>query len=319
MLAMTQAPTRSFRTALMDSSRWDGYAPRGDDILVATYPKCGTTWTQRIVDLLVFQSPAPRQFFATSPWLDATFFAPVEADLANLQGQTHRRFIKTHLPIDAVPVYEGVKMIHTVRDGRDACISMHNHMLGILPGLGERMAESAGGDPRLMPNNRETPTDPREWYLGWMDAAEAEVVEGFGVDMPFCEFEKTYWARRHEPWLLFVHFNDLKADLVGQMGRISEFLGIDTPPDLLAELATAASFEAMKRQGEELLPQLRHAFDHGAERFINKGSNGRWKDFLTADDLARYDALIARKLSPAMAGWIEHGSRIAGDPRGLPD
>jgi aryl sulfotransferase len=318
MLELTQAPTRSFRTALMDSSRWDRYAPRADDIIVATYPKCGTTWTQRIVDLLVFQSPAPREFFASSPWLDATFFAPLEVDLANLEGQTHRRFIKTHMPIDAVPVYQGVKMIHTARDGRDACISMHNHMLGMLPEVGERMALSNGGDPRLAPRGRETTADPRDFFLGWMEAAEAEEVEGYGIDLPFCEFENTYWARRHEPWLLFVHYNDLKADLVGQMGRISEFLDIETPPGLLAELATAATFESMKRHGEELMPQLRMSFDHGAERFINKGVNGRWKDFLTESDLARYDALVARKLSPAMARWIEHGSRVAGDPRDLP-
>ena len=54
----------------------------------------------------------------------------------------------------------------------------------------------------------------------------------------------------------------------------------------------------MKRQGEEMLPQLRMAFDNGAERFLNKGENGRWRDFLTDADLARYDALVKRRLSP---------------------
>src|SRR5271167_2675957 len=89
MTTLLRAPTREYRTALMDSHRWDGFEPRPDDIIVATYPKCGTTWMQRIVDMLVFQSPDPRPFGQTSPWLDATIFAPIENDLATLAAQTH--------------------------------------------------------------------------------------------------------------------------------------------------------------------------------------------------------------------------------------
>lgn len=317
MPMMLRAPTREYRTATMDSRRWDGYRPRAGDIVVATYPKCGTTWTQRIVDLLVFQSPAPRQFLAASPWLDATFFASVDEDLARLEAQTHRRCVKTHLPIDAVPVFEGVKFIHVVRDGRDACMSMHNHQLGFLPHMRERMAQPAGGE--ATPPPPETPKDPRAFFLQWMDRAETDAPEGPGRDLPFCEFEHTYWRTRQAPWMLFVHYNDLKADLEGQMQRISAFLEIETPPARLAELARAASFDAMRRDGETMMPQLRAAFDEGAQRFIHKGVNGRWKEVLTAEDLARYDALVRRKLSCAMAAWIEQGSLACGDPRGLPD
>src|SRR6185437_13323852 len=104
---------------------------------------------QRIVDLLIFQSPAPRQFGAASPWLDSVMFAPVEADLATIEAQTHRRYIKSHMALDAITVYEGVKVIHTARDGRDACTSMHNHMLGFVPVMGARLAAEAAakGEP----------------------------------------------------------------------------------------------------------------------------------------------------------------------------
>jgi aryl sulfotransferase len=60
------------------------------------------------------------------------------------------------------------------------------------------------------------------------------------------------------------------------------------------------------------------AFDRGADRFINQGVNGRWKDVLTDADLERYAALVRRKFTPAQAGWVEHGS-AAGDPRVLCD
>ncbi len=320
MLTKVRTPVREFRTMTMDSHRWDGFSPRPDDIIIATYPKCGTTWTQRIVDLLVFQTPAPREFLAASPWLDATFFAPIEEDLEKLEAQTHRRFIKTHLPFDAMPVFDGTKVIHVARDGRDACISMHNHMLGIRPETFAMAATSLIAQGLAPPAPRgPTPENPRDFFLDWMDRAEAGEDGGALTDLPFCEFEQTYWRERRQPWMLHVHYNDLKADLAGEMRRIADFLDIEVGQGQLDELAAAASFETMKAQGEVMMPQLRNNFDHGAQRFINKGFNGRWKDVLTAQDLSRYDALVGRMLSAPLAAWIENGRAVAGDPRTLAD
>ena len=317
MLAQINAPTREVRTIIADSHRWDGYRPRPDDVLVATYPKCGTTWTQRIVSLLINQSPAPRDIMGEAPWVDSTLFGPVAEMLASLEAQPQRRSAKTHLPLDALPVFEGMKVIHTVRDGRDACVSMHNHMLGMRQEF--MMQAAATAPPELLAGGPPPPTpeDPRDWYLQWMTQAEGDPSSGSAQGLPYCEFELTYWKRRREPWLLFVHYNDLKADLAGEMRRISDFLDIDTPESLLPKLVEAATFEGMKRDGEALLPKIREVFDNGSERFINKGTNGRWKDFLTSADLARYDALIRSKLSPDMARWLEHGRLVAGDPRTL--
>ena len=317
MPAVSRAPTRHVRTSTMDSRRWDDFPARHDDIVVATYPKCGTTWTQRIVDLLVFQSPEPREFLAASPWLDATFFAPHEVNLATLEAQTHRRCIKSHLPFDALPVFEGVKYIHTVRDGRDACLSMHNHQLGFLPEARARVAEQTPEGGVAAAITHQTPTDPRAFFLEWMATAEGGRASG-DTDLPFCEFEQTYWRHRADPNVLHVHYADLKADLEGEMARIATFLGIDTPNDLMPELAQAARFDTMKSQGEQLMPMLRMAFDHGSQRFLNQGLNGRWKGVLTEADLARYDALVRNRLSAAHDAWIRDGRLVAGDPATLP-
>ena len=317
MPAVSRAPTRHVRTSTMDSRRWDDFPARNDDIVVATYPKCGTTWTQRIVDRLVFQSPEPREFLAASPWLDATFFAPHEVNLATLEAQTHRRCIKSHLPFDALPVFEGVKYIHTVRDGRDACLSMHNHQLGFLPEARARVAEQTPEGAVAAAITHQTPTDPRAFFLQWMDTAEGGRASG-DTDLPFCEFEQTYWRHRADPNVLHVHYADLKADLEGEMARIATFLGIDTPNDLMPELAQAARFDTMKSQGEQLMPMMRMAFDNGSQRFLNQGLNGRWKGVLTEVDLARYDALVQGRLSAAHDAWIRNGRLIAGDPATLP-
>jgi aryl sulfotransferase len=324
MTRIERAPTREVRTPIMDSHRWDGFDARPGDVVVATYPKCGTTWTQRIVDLLIFQDTAPRPLMETAPWLDARFFATVEQDLATLDAQTHRRSIKSHLPFDALPVYEGVKYIHVARDGRDAFISWHNHVSGFTPEAQMRIAGVIMNDPLLAPMMAggpppPTPEDPQVFFQGWIAEAEADARTGPGANLSYFDFENTYWAERTRPNLLCVHYGDLKADLAGEMRRISDFLEIDTPAERLPALAAAAGFDAMKADGAALLPEIGVMFDKGAERFLNKGSNGRWRDVLTEADLARYEAVFRRKVSPACAAWLEHGRLGAGDPRTAPD
>ena len=321
---LERAPVREVRTAVIDSRRWAPLRPRADDIVIATYPKCGTTWTQRIVDLLVFQNPEPRAIMDTAVWLDSRIFAPIEDDVATLEAQTHRRFIKSHLPFDALPVYDTVKYIHVARDGRDAFISWHNHEQGFTPEAKMRIGAIIMNDPALAPMMAggpppPIPEDPQVFFQSWIARAESEPATGPGVDLSYFDFENTYWRERRRENLLFVHYNDLKTDLVGEMRRISEFLEIDTSPDRLTTLAEAASFDAMKANGAALLPQIGKYFDHGAQRFLNKGSNGRWRDILTEADLARYEAVFRRKVSPACADWLEHGRLGAGDPKTAAD
>jgi aryl sulfotransferase len=311
MAVLQREPTRQYLSPVMDYRRWANFAPRDGDIVVATYPKCGTTWTQRIVDLLIHQNTQARPIMEVAPWIDATFFNTIEDDLATLEAQTHRRAMKSHLPFDALPIYDSVKYVHVARDGRDACFSFHNHMLGTLPEAGMRIAMNSpvplDGPPPP------TPEDPREYYLDWI--AQAEAGEGKARDLPFFEYEMTYWRERHRPNVLMVHYNDLKADLPGEMARISAFLDIDTPPDVLTELARAAEFANMKAQGPELLKKIEEHFDRGSDRFLNKGTNGRWKDILTADDVDRYQRLAGERLPPGARAWIGGGRLSAGDPR----
>jgi aryl sulfotransferase len=324
MTKLERAPTRDVRTPIMESSRWDGFETRPGDVVVATYPKCGTTWTQRIVDLLIFQDPAPRPIMETAPWLDARIFGTDEENRAILGAQTHRRSIKSHLPFDALPIYDTVKYIHVARDGRDAFLSWHNHVRGFTPKAKMAIGAVIMGDPLLAPllaggPPPEPPEDPQVFFQGWIEAAEGEPRTGPGADLSYFDFENTYWRERGRENLLFVHYNDMKIDLVGEMRRISDFLEIDTPSDRLAALAEAAGFDAMKASGDALLPKLATYFDHGSQRFLNKGSNGRWRAVLTEADLALYDAVFRRKVSPACADWLEHGRLGAGEPRALPD
>lgn len=102
----------------MDSTIWNEVKFRPDDIIIATYGKSGTTWMQQIVGQLVLGPDPDLKAPELSPWMDLRAL-PKEVKLAQIEAQTHRRFLKTHLPVDALVVSPEAKYIYVARDGRD--------------------------------------------------------------------------------------------------------------------------------------------------------------------------------------------------------
>jgi hypothetical protein len=64
---------------------------------------------------------------------------------------------------------------------------------------------------------------------------------------------------------------------------------------------------------------LQSAFEGGESAFFNRGTSGRWREVLTAKQLARHDALVAEHLPPEAASWLEHGSLALGRRPDSPD
>ena len=104
-----------------------------------------------------------------------------------------------------------------------------------------------------------------------------------------------------------MHFNDLLADLEGEIARIAAYLEIECAPATLTAIAEMVEFKSMKRDAEKLEPDAHLRFKGGAKTFINKGTNGRWRSVLTASDLEMYDAAVARELTPDCHQWLEQG------------
>lgn len=302
--------TREVRNRAFDSRFWDGFPVRSDDIVISTYPKCGTTWTQRIVGMLVFGSAEPFAVQDSSPWPDFRM-PPPGAMLGLAESQSHRRFLKSHLPFDALPYYEGVKYIHVARDGRDAAMSFFNHKSHYTAESIARFAELSNEDPKFGDGDSYefSPQDPVAHFTQWVDGPEDHQGDpGAG----YFEMEKSFWEARDEPNVLLVHFNDLKADREGEMRRIADFLDIDIPESLWPELVEAAGFDAMKKTSSALMPGAGNVWKGGGNTFINKGTNKRWEGVVREEDLARYDAKVAAEFSPSLAAWCEHGRLKAG-------
>jgi aryl sulfotransferase len=313
-MAMIRPALREQRTWTADSRRWNSYEPRADDILIATAPKCGTTWMQQIVSSLVFQDAEQRPLSRVSPWVDARHHFRSASDAHEaLAGQTHRRFPKTHLMVDALPLFDEVRYIHVARDGRDALMSMHNFFTGFTPEQLASFDRIGLEDPAIGKPYPRVPTDPAEYFRRWVSAPP-------GSPSPsFFDIEVGYWAERRRPNFLMVHHSDLLYDLDGEMRRVAAFLDIEVNEAVWPSIVRAAVFEQMQAAGDALMPNLVKRFDTGSRRMFNKGTNGRWRDVLTDDDLALYDAKVREQFPPGLAAWIEGGRRASGAPRDIAD
>ena len=306
------ACTRVYRNHHLDSRRWQQVKFRPDDIVISTSYKAGTTWTQRILSLLLFgPGPLPAPLFQLSPWIDARFFPiPLDQILASIEGQRHRRFLKSHLPLDGLPWDPRVKYVMVGRDGRDVFMSLVNHY-GAYTDLAYQLfnsGEDLVGDP--LPR---CPDDIHALFDGWVHRGWFPWEQDGWPMWSHLHHAQSFWDHRAQPNIHFVHYADLKADLEGEMRRLALFLGIDVPDGDWPALAAKATFAAMREEAIALDdPTQPGFFEGGQARFFFKGTNGRWRDVLTRAELVEYDKAVARTLTPDCAAWLEHGRASIG-------
>jgi len=282
-----------------DSTIWNDFAFRNDDIIIATYAKAGTTWMQQIVAQLVFNGDPSLQVAEMSPWLDLRVPAK-EVKLSMLAAQTHRRLIKTHLPLDALVYSPEAKYIYIARDGRDVVWSMYNHHTNANQLWYDLLNDTPG---RVGPPIAPPPADIRDYWRGWMDR------DGHPF-WPFWENVRTWWQYRNLPNCLFVHFNNLKHDAPAEMRRIARFLDIPIDESRWDSIVEYCSFDWMKKNAAQSVPLGGACWDGGAEVFIHKGVNGRWKDVLSAEESAEYEARAVRELGRECAHWLATGQSL---------
>jgi len=289
---------REFHNHQMNSTVWNEFEFRDDDIIIATYAKSGTTWMQQIVGQLIFGGHEDINVHQLSPWLD--FRTGQREQMELLGAQQHRRFIKTHLPADALVISPLAKYIHVARDGRDTAWSLHNHHLYVTDGLLEEVNDAPG---RFGPRLERCSEDVAEFYRAWV------TFDGYPY-WSFWDNVRSWWAIRGMPNIMLIHFEDMKSDLAGSIRRISSFLEISASEELLATVTAHSTFEYMKANAEKMTPDGGGSWKGGAATFMNKGTNGRWRDVLRADEVASYEAKALSELGPECAAWMTKGGPL---------
>jgi hypothetical protein len=283
-----------------DSGRWDGFPFRTGDIVISTCARSGTTWTQLICALLIFQDPhLPAPLARLSPWLDS-LTTPRDQVYDLLAAQRHRRFIKTHTPLDGLPLDRRATYIVTARHPLDVGVSFYHHVANIdIDRVRELLSEPPAGGP--------TERGPlREWLPRWiaMDADPRVVQDSVpGIFWHLCDA----WARRGEPNIVLLHYDRLSRDLEGEMRRLAGLLDIVVPEDTWPELVRAATLEGMRARASQLVPD--GSIIKSSAGFFRLGRSGAGREVLTADGLAAYHARAAALAPPDLLDWLHGGGR----------
>jgi aryl sulfotransferase len=294
-----------YRSEEEDSGRWADFPFREGDVVISTRSKSGTTWLQMICALLVFQTPdLPASLPELSPWLD---WLPLSRDevFSRLRAQEHRRFIKTHTPLDGIPLDPCATYIVAARHPLDTAVSLYHQSANIDRGLLRQLTGQPGangGPPPRLP--------ARDWLLRWIDddVAPREQLDSLRGVMWHLYGA---WVRRSWPNVVLMHYDDLCTDLEGGMRHLADTLGIAVPDRTWPTLVEAASFHYMRSRADRLAPDPLGIF-RDKTAFFRRGSSGAGRELLTSYELAHYLARTAQMAPPAMLAWLHRSDAERG-------
>jgi hypothetical protein len=278
---------------------------REGDIVISARSKTGTTWAQMICALLVFQTPElPEPLSHLSPWLD-WLIAPCANVYAQLAMQDHRRFIKTHTPLDGLPVDPRLTYIVTGRHPLDMAVSLY-HQGGNLNR--ERIRELTE---QTHPGSTSDHRPPlHQWLLGWI---EQDVNPKDSLDsLPGVLWHLTdAWDRRTTQNVVLVHYDDLVNDLDAEMRRLANRLGISVSEETWSALVEAATFAHMRARADSIAPDPSGILKDQAA-FFRRGSSAAGSETLTRGELDRYYRRASSLAERDLLEWLHRDSGLEG-------
>ncbi|MBT0956680.1 sulfotransferase domain-containing protein [Alphaproteobacteria bacterium KMM 3653] len=278
---------------LTDNRRWDHLTLRPDDIIVVTPPKSGTTWMQTIIALLLSGDPeVETELMVKMPWVDIRLrdMAPI-AD--HLEAMPHRRSMKSHTPLDGLPLHPQAQYICVFRHPLDTHFSMRRHMQNM----------------------------PISWFDHWFPQDDPDTTfrrfldggaEGFDGDAaPLAHILRHFHcakAMAERPNVTLFHYADMTRDLPATFDKLANLLGTPHPHALMQRLIQTASFDHMKSNAARFAPSGGKGMMRSDSDFFHSGSSGKWQGKLTADQLSAYDSIMQAALTEDERAWLEYGN-----------
>jgi hypothetical protein len=259
--------------------------------------------------LLIFDGPAfPAPLDQVSPWLDMCI-RPIAEVTAALAAQTHRRFIKTHTPLDGLPLHADVTYLVVGRDPRDIAISFEHHAanMDFAHFLELRAAAVGNADLAELPPFRIPSEDPAERFRAFV-ADETQITPPSLASV--LRHLDTGWQRQRDPNVALFHYADLQADLVGELLCLARVLEIPCAPERARQLAAEASLAQMRERAADVVPNASQGHWKDVGAFFRSGGTGQWRARLSSADLAAYETRVVELAAPDLAAWA-HGGRLA--------
>ncbi len=295
----TRAPSNKsfeYRTRLTDNRIWDNFALRQGDVIVATPPKCGTTWTQALVLSLLFEKPGMDKVMNDlSVWLDPAFRD--QLPIARMfEAQSHRRCIKTHTPFDGIPFDPGCTYIAVYRHPIDAHFSMRRHVFNLKEDLiQDRFPDEAAASFAL--------------FLGATD--REEMADGITLEAIVHHF-KLFKSNIQHPNIHIFHYADMRRDLLSHTRKLASALGLDLDDEKLAAIEDSMQFESMQANARATAKEdtQRSATFKDPAAFFDSASSRKWEGKLSENDIRAFHKRLAELLPEDDARWLQFGGEL---------
>ncbi|XP_072522718.1 sulfotransferase 1C1-like [Salminus brasiliensis] len=275
LIEMQGVPLRNY--IVQNWSSISAFEPDPSDMLIATYPKAGTTWVQEIVDLLQHNGDSEACKRASTidrfPFLEIQYPPPIPSGLDLLRNMRPPRFIKTHLPIQLVP--EGFwrhkcKVIYVARNAKDNLVSYYHF---------HRM-------------NKAQP-EPGTWDEYIQNFMRGKLAWGSWYD-----HVKGYWKEREKRNILYLFYEDMKENPRREVERIMHYLDLSLAEDVINNIVELTSFKVMRDNpmaNYTFVPKI--MFDHSISAFMRKGEVGDWTNHFTPAQSQMFDEDYSRQMA----------------------
>ncbi len=285
--------THEFQNHTIDSTIWNDFKYRDDDIVIASWARSGTAWVQQIVGQLIFRGNPDLLTSTLSFWLDLLYLSK-EEKFNILNNQSHRRFIKTHLAANTLVFSSKAKYIYVARNAPDIVWSLYNWLKKFRKGSFALKAKIEG---RVGPPLNRPTGNFYEFWKSWL------YEDGYPM-WPFWNNVRSWWNIRNLPFIKLIHFNSLKEDLEREISGVAEFLEIPVTSEQMELIMEYCSYEWMKKNPEKTTPKGSDTLVGGAGTFYLNGKNSQWKDYLSTNDILEYKELAISELGDECANWL---------------
>lgn len=260
------------------------YQPKPDDKFVVTFPKAGTTWTQQIGYLILHGGvppSSPKDFNDFSPFLDIF-------GISTLDKENPTQFIKTHLPYNLVPKSPQARYLYVCRNPKDVCVSLFYHTRRFL------CYEFADGQ-----------------FEDFFDI----FMNGETDDGDYFEHVLSWYEHRNDPNVMFINYEDMKAEPKSSILKIAEFMGkkhykvLVKDNKMLDKVVECSGIDFMKVTAKDVFENLFPGLASDAHApFIRKGIVGDWKEHFSPEMSTRMEEKSLEKLghTDLIRVWKEH-------------